>query len=478
VLLRRTLLTLPAQVVGPLAQFVAAVAFTHLLGPAAFGAYVLAWAVQEFVQLVVLSWWTSYMARYLTSHGEPAARRAFDRLDLAVQAGAAVGQAALAVLALHLVLATPPSLELVAAALAFTLTRNLTAHLAERTRAEFKLGTYTALTVTGPVLGLALALGLSLVLPATPGLLLLSYGAAQALGLALAWPAAGPRGSAARVDRDLLGAAWAYGAPLMIGNALSWVGTHGVRLVVEHAEGAAAVGLVSVGWWLGLRAATFAGLLVTGVAFNVTVERIRAHGPSAARPLLALNGAMLLAVLAPTVAATALLAEPALRLMVAPAYLAETAAILPLAAAAGAIRVFRMHATDQTFLLFERPRFDILVSGVEAAGTLVLAYAGLRLGGLTGATAGCLLAQTIAAALSFFIARTRFAYGVPLSDIGRIGLAVAAMGVVLHLLPWHGTALGLAGEALLGGAAFLAALAITLPSWGVRLRALSADGPA
>jgi hypothetical protein len=137
-----------------------------------------------------------------------------------------------------------------------------------------------------------------------------------------------------------------------------------------------------------------------------------------------------------------------------------------------------MHATDQTFLLFERPRFDILVAGVEAAGTLVLAYAGLRLGGLTGATAGCLLAQTIAAALSFFIARTRFAYGVPLSDIGRIGLAVAAMGVVLHLLPWHGTALGLAGEALLGGAAFLAALAIALPSWGVRLRALSADGPA
>ena len=48
-LLRQTLLYLPAQLVGPFALFIAAVVWTHLLPPDAYGTLMLVMAIQELI---------------------------------------------------------------------------------------------------------------------------------------------------------------------------------------------------------------------------------------------------------------------------------------------------------------------------------------------------------------------------------------------------------------------------------------------
>ena len=57
-LLRQTLLYLPAQVVGPVFQFVSAVVWTYYLPPAEMGAFALIGAAQELVYLALLFWFS------------------------------------------------------------------------------------------------------------------------------------------------------------------------------------------------------------------------------------------------------------------------------------------------------------------------------------------------------------------------------------------------------------------------------------
>ena len=70
-LIRQTILYLPAQLLGPLFQFIAAVVWTHWLVPDAYGVLAFVIAAQELAFALCLSWWSHYTMRYLgTFEGE------------------------------------------------------------------------------------------------------------------------------------------------------------------------------------------------------------------------------------------------------------------------------------------------------------------------------------------------------------------------------------------------------------------------
>ena len=72
----------------------------------------------------------------------------------------------------------------------------------------------------------------------------------QLLALPLLWLRLG-FGVALSLDRTILRAALYYGLPLLMSGVIGWVSVNGIRLIVDFYAGAAAVGLVSVGWALG-----------------------------------------------------------------------------------------------------------------------------------------------------------------------------------------------------------------------------------
>lgn len=463
-LFRQTILYLPAQMIGPLAQMIATVVWTYWLAPEALGAYALVWAIQELAGLAMLAWWSSYLLRYASGHGAEVDRARLDGMEWAVQIVAALAQTLFAVFAVWFLLDLEPTIEFAAAAVAFTLTRNISSHFADRARAHFEIAAYSIIQITGSLFGFLIGLAALAWIAPTPEVLLWSYAAAQAAGLLLAAPLMRLQLRAPRFDRAILAAAWRYGAPLFVASILVWVGSHAIRFIVQADLGVEAVGFVTVGWWLGLRLTAFASMLVTGASFSLAVERIREVGPRDALPQMATNSALLLAILVPSFAGVVVLKDSLVGVLVAEMYVPITIQILPLAVAAGAIRAFKNHGSDQCFLLFERTTLNMWSTAVEASATVVFCFAGLHYGGLVGAAAGCLAAAVLAEIVSFVLANRLFGYYVRIRDFARIAGATTAMILVLEFLPRAISLTGLLVEVFAGVAVYAAALAALFPA--------------
>jgi O-antigen/teichoic acid export membrane protein len=291
-----------------------------------------------------------------------------------------------------------------------------------------------------------------------------SYALAQALGLIVALPLMRFKLRLPNIDWRLFERAWEYGAPLLLAAVLAWVSVQGIRFIVEHERGAAAVGLVTVGWWLGLRLTAFSALLVTGASFNVAVERLRETGGEGALPQFATNGALLLAILVPSVIGAFLLNEQLVAALVAEPYRAITTEILPLSILAGALHAFRDHGTDQPFLIYARTKLAALSTGLEAVLTVLMCWAGLQIGGVYGAVAGCTVAAAIALVFSFALARTLFSYYLRWSDLARIAVATAAMALAESLMPEPAGITALVLEIGVSAVVYFAVMALLYPA--------------
>ncbi len=459
-LLGKTLQQLPAQIGGSLAYFVAMLVWTHYLTPADLGAFVIVTAIQEFVVLVGLSWWSITALRYLTSQEGDEARRRFDQTDAAVMLWGGLAQAVVVVVAVLIALEGTQTPAFIAAAVAFSLTRNIAGHMAQRARARLDSLNVTILQLVGPIGGLALGLIAMRHTPPSVDVVLWSYTAAQTLAVLIGAARLDYASLAPRPDRALIARALAYGGPSAIGSMFSWVSQNAVRFIVGWVVGAAAVGLVSVGWWLGHRLASFAGLAVVSASFSVAVEKIREVGARAALPQVAQNGALLLGVLLPTLFGGLAVADRFVDLYVAADFVELTLVVLPLALLSGIIHEFRNHFSDQAFLLFERPTAELWVSGGEAVVTVILTAVGLHYGGLVGAVVGALAANMIFAVVSMVVAHRMFGIYLDGRDVSRTLLAAVLMGLVIALTPLPGGTAGLIGAVGLGMLSYGAIIAL------------------
>ena len=187
------------------------------------------------------------------------------------------------------------------------------------------------------------------------------------------------------IDREIVAHALRYGIPLIIGGALGWVGLNASRFIVNEMSGVAAAGLFAVGYGLGQRAAAVAAMLVTAAAFPLAVKSMEQEGSQAAMRQLADNSALLVAILAPSLAGIFMLRTEIVHLLIAAPFQAVTLAILPLSTLAGAIRNLRAHFGDQVFLLQNRTRWMMAVAAIDASTTVVLSILFLPHWGLAGA---------------------------------------------------------------------------------------------
>ena len=452
-LLRQTLLYLPAQVVGPLAQFVSVILWTHFLSPAEMGLFALIVAAQELIYSGALFWFTIFTMRFF-DRSDADAFLATERVVLVATSCVS----ALAMLALPLVISTEWSSELAAASVAYAITRSLGAHLADRARAGHDTVSYSILQIAWPIAGFLLALAFVATWEQTAAAVLWGYAAGQLIALAIAAPRLG-FGQSFKYSPDIARAAYNYGWPLVLGATLMWVANNGIRFLLEAREGAEAVGLATVGWGLGLRAASFAAMLVTAAAFPLAVLRSREDGMSAGQHQLVRNGVLLLAVLAPAGAGLWSISTPLVDLIVAEPFRAATAELLPWAILAGVARNFRMHVVGQVFLLREETRIALANDAFDAAATMLTAAIGLIWGGVIGCVIGASIGSVIGLAGASVLAAWHHEFYLPPADLARIGAATAAMAAAVSAMPATPTVLSLSAAVALGAAVYAAALA-------------------
>ena len=93
-----------------------------------------------------------------------------------------------------------------------------------------------------------------------------------------------PRGIATSI---ITRGAFSYGGPILMLFGLGWIAENNFRYIVEHMSGAAAFGLMAVGWGLGPALRLVRRMLVAAAAFPIAARLLnegkRERGASAHR---------------------------------------------------------------------------------------------------------------------------------------------------------------------------------------------------
>ncbi|MDR3374509.1 MAG: hypothetical protein P4L98_12350 [Ancalomicrobiaceae bacterium] len=470
-LFRHTLLYLPAQLLGPLLQFIAAVVWTHQMDTVAYGVVTYLIAAQELAFVFVLGWWSSYMLRF---RGDLAAKIGvrLAQQDLAfVTAGSALQILAAFIILSSISVTITPSLAFLTAL--FLVVRSALGHYSEICRTEHAIATYTVGQLSGPLFGSALSFWALYQYGPDPRAVLGAMAFAQGLGLLIVLRRLGVSGRPIMPDRALIRSAFAYCAPLVAGSLPYWVSMNGVRIVVDNLDGAVALGLLSVGWGLGQRIAAVAASLVTAAAFPLAVKQMEAGDKDGALRQVAMNGMLVLGLLMPVAIGAYAISRQLVELVIALPFRDATIVIFPIAAAAGAARNYAIHGVSQSFLLLKRTELTLILNLFDAVLHIVGAIVGLHFGGIVGATWGCLAAALVGILVSQTIA---FTYGLPVfpTIIARIALAAVLMGAAVLVVAWPSSTIGLIGAIATGGIVYAVALALLFPRQVSRLAAIAA----
>jgi O-antigen/teichoic acid export membrane protein len=469
-MIRQSLLYLPAQIIGPLMQLVAMVVWTHLVSDHTLGVITLVIATHELLQLAFIAWWSQFALRFFGRFKGSEDADRFYRTENAVLAASLVAQSLLVVAILLGIVAPDAGWPLIAATVAYVATRTVSLYISERARVLRQIRIYSVQQILGPAAGFAAGWLLIVLLGPAPEWVLAGYAAAQLVAVLVVLPGLTFQARLGAPDRDTLKAALRYGVPLIIGGALSWLGLNAPRFIVDELMGVAAAGLFAVGYGLGQRAAAVAAMLVTAAAYPLAVRTMEEKGSAAAMRQLADNGALLLAVVVPSVVGVFMLRHDIVTLLIAEPFRATTLAVLPLSVLAGGIRSARAHFCDQVFLLQNRTKLAMIVMGVDAVASVALGIACTWYWGLVGAALASVAAAVIAAITSFAVGLVRFHLQVPWLHALRIGFAAAAMAGALALLPDARTIPLLAASVAVGAAAYALVLTLLSLPWLMRLR--------
>lgn len=461
-LFRQTLLYLPAQVFGPLFQFIAAVVWTHQLDATAYGVVTYLIAAQDLIAMVVLGGWSSYVLRHREELGERFGGnlRRHDLMFISVASGLQIVAAGPILWSINVEL----TWSLATMTALFLVTRSALSHYADVCRSETAIVTFTIGQLASPVLGSLLSFVAIQYLGPDPRAILGALCVAQTLGLIVVMRRLGVKGSPLPPDKALLRSAYTYAGPLIAAGAALWIGGNGIRVVVEHMSGPVGLGLLSVGWGLGQRIAAFVATLVTAAAFTLAVKRMKEGDRHEAMRQVGVNNLLILGLLAPMAIGTLIVSTNLVTLIIAGPFQAATILIFPVATMTGALRNFAIHGACQTYLLVSRTDLSLKVNGFDAVTSMVCCAIGLYFGGVAGAAIGCMIAAGIWVMLTFSIA---FSLGLPkmFGSAARIVIATLVMGGLLHLVNWPLGLIGLLETISAGGLIYVTALLVLLPEF-------------
>jgi O-antigen/teichoic acid export membrane protein len=462
-LLRQTLLYLPAQVITPLVQLASVLIWAYLLTPQDLGAVTLIIALQEICYAAIFGYWGFYTLRYIASFNEPTARLVFLRTESAAILMSVMLQAAVAAPLLILVLGKHLDSPLVAMAVAFMLTRSLNTYSADRARAETQIMLYSMMQIIGPVFGFFI--GLFFIWQVGPSVnnVLTGFVIAQAIGFIVAVLLSDFGRRIGRISSDIIKTAFSFGGTQTLSQMLAITAINAPRFIVQHTLGLAAVGVFSVGYGLGLRASSFAVTLVTAGAYPLVVRKMEREGRDAAFAQLSQNMILVALVVAPVALGLLAITPSLVHLLIATEYREATLLVLPLATIGGLFRHLRAHTSDQVFLLNLRPGFGTIIAVCDLAVAVASAIIGISVMGVVGAALGPMMSGLVTFTVSFALSRMKFGFHAPFAAFGKIGLSAVVMAAAIYWLPVAHSLFVLGAYVAVGGTVYVAMLHFMMP---------------
>jgi O-antigen/teichoic acid export membrane protein len=459
-LVRHTILYFPAQFFPPLVQFATMISWTYLLQPAGFGIATFAIAAQEFTAMLGITWWSLFVLRFRARFAKTGEQRL--RLMDSLVAGCAV--AVQTVLTLPMLWLAGASLDwaIFLSTAAFFISRTILVHYGEWARSDHLIGAFTTSQLIGSVLGSGLSIVALIIFGPLPSAALGGQAAGNFLALVVLFNKAKLHVRFGQFDPTIFADAMSYSAPLIVSGVFGWAAGNCIRILVQFAEGAVGLGLLSVGWGLGQRIASVLAMLFTAATYPLAVSNLEGGDRKGALAQVSLNGVFLLTMLAPTVAGAALLSAPLVTMMIAAQFRAMTIVILPIAILAAAVRALRIHTSDQTMILLERTRVTMYANLFEMIANVLFCAIGLRFGGIVGAALGVLAGTIAASIVSFVYSFLRLGLPAPTGwTFLRIALATGVMSAAVLLMPAPVRSLTLILTIVVGAAVYAGMIILT-----------------
>ncbi len=462
-LIRQTLLYLPAQLLSPLVQFASILVWAHLLRPADLGVVTLVIATQEVCFVVFFGWLQRYVLRFIHSFSGVDERRAYIRTETFGLIASTITQTIIVLPLILWQMERHVSPALLALIVAFMVTRSISNYVAERARADASIGLYSLIQICGPVLGFFLSLPFIMSGGSSPIPVFAAFLVAQLLGLLFALRMSDVFHAWGRPDRAILKAAAQFGGVSMIASMLATFAMNAPRFIVNHVGGLAAMGLFAVGYGLGMRASAFAVTLVTTGSYPLVVRRMEEEGIDAAFRQLSKNILLVTIVVAPVAFGLLGVNSAVVHLLVAEPFRATTLSVLPMATLGGLFRYLRQHTTDQVFLVTLRMDVATWISAIDLALGLALVFIAMYFYGLPGAAFGPMVSGLVMLFVSFILANRMFGFRAPVWAMARILLAALCMMAILLVIPHASTMIGLILEVGLGAAIYVILFLLLMP---------------
>ncbi|HUO55745.1 MAG TPA: oligosaccharide flippase family protein [Rhodoblastus sp.] len=462
-LIRHTLLYLPAQILGPAIQFFSILLWAYALSPADVGVVTLVIAIQEMSFALFFMWWSHYALRFISGFSGDDRRRRFLASESAAVALCCLAQAALVTPALRLIFPGAMTPATLSVTVMFMLTRSLNTYMSERARSEAHIGLYTLIQTAGPLFGVAFGFALLFTLSRSPASVFAGFAAVQSLSIAAAAFLSDFARVRPRLDREILAGAASFGFPVMAAQLLALAALNAPRFVVERFLGLAAAGNFAVGYGLGLRASSVAVMLVTAGAYPLVVRKMELEGVEAAYRQLAKNITLVALVVIPVAFGLLAVNRSVVDLLIPMAYRDATYLVLPLATIGGMMRFLRAHTTDQVFLVRSRPIPVTAIAVIDLVLGVLSAVLGLHFYGMAGAAAGPMISGFATFAASLLTARFVLDFHLPLRMLAGVTAAAALMAVVVQVAPAGPGFVGLSLRIALGAALYGGAIVALLP---------------
>ncbi len=258
-----------------------------------------------------------------------------------------------------------------------------------------------------------------------------------------------------------------YGLPVAAALFLDLLLSAADRFLIAAFLGETAVGEYAAGYGVADKTVLLIAAWAAMAGAPLVMAAYEEKGPEAAADEARGLIKTMLMVGLPAAAGLALVAEPLAEAVIGEDLRAGAIRIIPWIAFAGLLNGLLIHYYSEAFQLAkktgERALLMIAPAGVNIAANLVL----IPLFGLTGAVIATVGSYGFGVFLLALRGRRYVRLPMPLLELGRIGIACAAMWPVINLIPEFGSWLELFSKALAGGAAYIA-VALLIDAGGAR----------
>ncbi|MFL5288090.1 MAG: polysaccharide biosynthesis C-terminal domain-containing protein [Rhodopila sp.] len=239
------------------------------------------------------------------------------------------------------------------------------------------------------------------------------------------------------------------------------------RFVVGGLGSAEMLGIYTVAYSLVERPIVLICASISTSTYVLAVQALERQGRQAASVQAGKNGAVLLALALPACVGLAMTSDNIAAVLVGPAFRAGVAALIPIMGFTALFRSVRWHFVDHAFHLAARPKLMLWSYAPSVAANIVLNVLLVPRYGAMGAAWSGLLCQVGATVAGWLIGQRVFPLWLPPGSVLRIVIAVLPMALVLWVVDFPQTWLGLAGAVTLGVAVYGLAV-LVLDIGGIR----------